>query len=54
MGWVAAVVAVVVLLLVVWFLFAGGAGDNGGTTIEIPDEIDIEIDAPAGGGQGSP
>jgi hypothetical protein len=54
MGWVAAVIAVVVLLLVVWFLFAGGAADDGGTTIEVPEEIDVNIETPSGGGQGSP
>jgi hypothetical protein len=48
MGWVAALVAVVVLLLVVWFLFAGGNTEPD-TDIEVPDQIEVDINAPGQG-----
>ena len=49
MGWVTALVAVVVLILVAWFLFASAQTRDSGTTIEVPDRIEIEVDAPSGG-----
>lgn len=54
MGWLAVVIAILLLIVVVWFLFAGGGGEGGGaeidagTTIEVPDEIDVNVNPPAG------
>lgn len=44
-GWVVAVLVIIVLAAVLWFVFGrGGAGND------FPDEVNVEIEAPAGGG----
>lgn len=50
-GAVAAIIAVVALLLVMWFIFGGGGGDS--STVEVPEQINVDVNAPSGGGEGS-
>jgi hypothetical protein len=45
-GWVVAVVAIVLLVLVIWFLFGRGGVQEQQPTIEIPEQIDVDINAP--------
>jgi hypothetical protein len=45
-GWVVALVAVVLLVVVVWFLFMRGGAD---TSPSVPDQIQVDINAPQGG-----
>jgi uncharacterized membrane protein len=48
-GLVALIIAVVVLLVVVWFVFAGGgATRDTGTTIQVPEQIDVNVTTPGG------
>lgn len=49
-GVIAAIVGAVVLVLLIWFLFAGMGDTGGGTDIEVPDQIEVDIDDGAGGG----
>jgi hypothetical protein len=45
-GWVVALVAIVLLVAVVWFFFLrGGAATDTG----VPDRIEVDVNAPAGG-----
>jgi len=48
-GWVFGLVAVVLLLVVMWFFFVRGGAETGPA---VPDQIQIDINAPAGGGTG--
>jgi hypothetical protein len=52
-GWIVALVAVVLLVLLVWFFFMRGGADTGPN---VPDQIEVDINAPAGGtgGGGTP
>lgn len=53
---VAAVIGIILVLLVGWFLFnvVGGAdsGDSGGAEIDVPSEVNVDVDDGAGGGEG--
>lgn len=43
-GWVVAVLVIIVLAAVLWFVFG-----RGGTGNAVPEQIDVNIEAPAGG-----
>lgn len=58
-GVIAAIIGAVVLVLLIWFLFAGMRDTGDGTDIEVPDQIEVDVndggdagggDADAGGG----
>lgn len=45
---IAAVLGLLIVLLVGWFLFAGFGGDGDDTTIDVPDEVDVNVDPGSG------
>lgn len=66
-GWVLALVVLVLVLLLAWFFFAGGGGEEAPSTdvdvevpqadaptIEVPDEIDVNVGRDGGGNPPSP
>lgn len=66
-GWVLALVVLVLVLLLAWFFFAGGGREEAPSTdidvevpqadaptIEVPDEIDVNVDTGRDGDPPSP
>ncbi|HSJ26037.1 MAG TPA: hypothetical protein VK929_15270 [Longimicrobiales bacterium] len=49
-GWIVALVAVVLLVVVVWAVFLRGGTDTGPS---VPDEVQVDINAPAPPGGGN-
>lgn len=49
---IAAVVGIILVLVVGWMLFAGGGADVDDGGIEVPSEVDVNVDAGNGGGEG--
>lgn len=50
---VAAIIGIILVLLVGWFLFnllGTTDGGDGGTTVDVPDEVNVDVEDGAGGG----